>query len=160
MHQAGARALFGVDATYAIPNDAMAPALQVNDVVGATVHYGQLRRGDVVVFPIPAGVAGGKGLLIKRVIGLAGDTVAGAQNTITVNGVPLNEPYLAPGTDTTDFASATVAPGEVFVLGDNRAHSEDSRLFGPIPTSGIVAVAVKIVLPKGRAGPLPGSPRT
>ncbi len=81
---------------------------------------------------------------IKRIIGLPGDHVSIVDGHVYVNGVELNESYLAANTPTTttvaDF-EATVPAGSVFVLGDDRANSWDSRFYGPVPESSIVGRA-------------------
>jgi signal peptidase I len=101
----------------------------------------EVRRGDVVVLHVPAKVSGTNDLFIKRVIGLPGDHVAccNAKGRITVNGKPLNETYLYPGDppSRTRF-SVTVARGRIFVLGDHRNISVDSRKWGAVPASGVV----------------------
>ena len=110
------------------------------------------QRGDVVVFAPPAGFerAGGAPF-IKRVIGVAGDKVEIKGGEVFVDGKALIEPYLfadvpgqppeptAPGGS--GKATWTVATGELFVLGDHRAVSEDSRSFGTIPVSSVVGRA-------------------
>ena len=95
--------------------------------------------------------------LIKRVIGLPGDTVAceGAGHPITVNGQPINESsYLKPGTDPSDVAfTVRVTAGNIFVMGDNRSNSADSRYHtddgnnGLVPMSAVTGVAVAVIWP-------------
>ena len=101
----------------------------------------EVRRGDVVVLRVPAKVSGTNDLLIKRVIGLPGDHVAccNAQGRITVNGKALDETYLYPGDppSRTKF-SVTVGRGRIFVLGDHRNISVDSRKWGAVPARGVV----------------------
>jgi signal peptidase I len=90
---------------------------------------------------------------IKRVIGLPGDTVAccDAQDRILVNGQPLTEPY-AVGDNTASsralgFSSVRVPAGQLFVMGDNRGNSLDSRRYGFVPISSVVGRAVVVMLP-------------
>jgi len=94
--------------------------------------------------------------LVKRVIGLPGDHVAckGAGQPITVNGVALDEPYLADGAEPSEFAFDVVVPaGNMWVMGDNRQHSADSRWHqgepggGSVPIADVVGVAFVIVWP-------------
>jgi signal peptidase I len=156
----------------------------------------QLHRGDIIVFKDPGGwlfdVAPPKqsalqtaitdtftfvGLLpqdagehlIKRVIGLPGDHVAAAAagSPVTVNGVPLSEPYLAPGSIPSEIPfDVTVPPGELWVMGDNRQHSADSRYNlgrpgGPfVPMKDVVGVAFVKVWPFDRIGVLTNPART
>jgi len=95
------------------------------------------RRGDIVVLKIPEQ---GSEPLIKRVIGLPGETVAIHDGLVYIDGQPLKEPYLdrpTPG----QMPETVVPPLHVFVLGDNRAHSNDSRAFGPVPRRYIIGRA-------------------
>jgi len=95
------------------------------------------RRGDVVVLKSPQN---GSELLIKRVIGLPGETVTIHDGLVYIDGVPLAEPYLTQGT--AGYVEPTVVPPlHVYVLGDNRSFSNDSRSFGPVPLENIVGRA-------------------
>lgn len=106
-------------------------------------------RGQVIVFQPPAGVESGDYPFIKRIIGVAGDTVSLRDGTVYVNGTALDEPYLfrnAAGqiepTDPLGSATSwTVPAGDVFVMGDHREVSEDSRAFGPVPLSSVIGRA-------------------
>jgi signal peptidase I len=118
-----------------------------------TPHFDQYHRGDIVVFTPPANWAqpGDGTPYIKRVIGIGGDTVEVREDGfVYVNGIKLNEPYLyAEAPD--DAAQPTVstggqnrwviAPGELFVMGDHRERSADSRAFGPVPVSAVIGRA-------------------
>ncbi|ROS78380.1 signal peptidase I [Curtobacterium sp. PhB130] len=126
----------------------------VNELVPKAVG---LQRGDVVVFKDPGGWLG-PGLgddLIKRVIGLPGDTVSccDAQGRLQVNGHAVDEPYVLhdQGSDrvSTDFTE-TVPAGKIWVMGDNRYNSADSRVHGPVPESDIVGRAFVITWPISR----------
>ena len=90
------------------------------------------QRGDIVVFDLE----GAPIALIKRVIGLPGETVEIRNNQVWINGEPLDEPYLANGFQR-DYGPATVPPLHVLVMGDNRPASHDSRAFGPVPIEAI-----------------------
>jgi signal peptidase I len=108
------------------------------------------RRGQVVVFQPPEGVRDHKEPFIKRVIGLPGDTVEVRDDgQVYVNEVELAEPYLfrdsagvAEPTTASDEARWRVPDGDVFVMGDHRQASIDSRIFGPIPISSVIGRAV------------------
>lgn len=105
--------------------------------------FHQPERGDVIVFHEPD--QPGRDL-IKRVIGLPGDTVVLDGSSVTVDGVRLNEPYITqkfnPGAQT-----QTVPQNEYFVMGDNRPVSEDSRYFGFVPKDYIVGKAIMVYWP-------------
>lgn len=95
------------------------------------------RRGDVVVLRLPRDPSE---LLIKRVIALPGETVEIRDGAVWVDGQALDEPYLTQPT-LGHMAPLVVPEGHVFVLGDNRAYSNDSRAFGPVPLENIVGHA-------------------
>ena len=95
------------------------------------------QRGDVVVIRLHAQ---SDELLIKRVIGLPGDIVEIHDGRVFVNGQSLTEPYLA-GATTGFYAPTTIPPLQIFVLGDNRGFSNDSRSFGTIPLEDVVGRA-------------------
>ena len=91
------------------------------------------KRGDVVIFHAPGGPARD---FIKRVIGLPGDTVEVRQGAVYVNGKPLDEPYK--NRDSRTVAPIVVPAGNIFVMGDNRPFSNDSRAWGPVPISSMI----------------------
>jgi signal peptidase I len=109
------------------------------------VPGGTLRRGDVVIFRVPTRVSKTHALVVKRVIGLPGDRVGccDSRGQITVDGRALDETYLYPGDPPSRIRfSATVGKGQVWVMGDHRNISVDSREWGAIPASGIVGRVV------------------
>ncbi|HEY76087.1 MAG TPA: signal peptidase I [Thermoflexia bacterium] len=105
------------------------------------------RRGDVVVLRNP----GGEGLLIKRVVALPGEEVAVQEGHVIIDGRPLEEPWSVQ-VGGADLPPTTVPPDHVFVLGDNRPHSNDSRTFGPVPIDQIVGRAWLIYWPLDQVG--------
>jgi signal peptidase I len=156
---------------YYIPSESMVPQLKVGDrVVVSKLSYRlhKPRRGDIIVFDAPPGATGlkteskGKGVprvarnvleavglrqpsteeFIKRVIGLPGDTVEGRNGKVYVNGLELVEPYLHGNVTTSDFGPVKVPKGRLWLMGDNRDNSEDSRVFGTVPESTVVGRAV------------------
>jgi signal peptidase I len=105
-------------------------------------------RGDVVVFTPPPAWTSGPEPYIKRVIGEPGDRVEIRKGMVFVNGVALDEPYLYTGADgkpepTTPGVDGTwtIGADELFVMGDHRMESADSRSFGPIPISSVIGRA-------------------
>ena len=159
---------------YEIPSRSMENTIMPGDRVitsKLTPRYFDLERGDIVVFKDPANWLSDEqtnaplgGYLIKRLIGLPGDTVAcaGAGQPVTVNGVAIDESdYLREGVDPSAFPfSVTVSEGHVFVMGDNRANSADSRAHqndganGLVPIDDVVGVGLCRYWPLNRVGPL------
>jgi signal peptidase I len=146
----------GVVQAFSIPSVSMERTLLVGDRVlvnklsarGHTPHH-----GDVVVFKRPPHEeAAAIKDLIKRVIGLPGDTVSAEDGALYLNGKRLREPYLEPGTRTVIDSAVTVPAGKVFVMGDNRTQSRDSRFFGPITIKSIIGKAFIRVWPPNRIG--------
>ncbi|WP_415504003.1 signal peptidase I, partial [Actinomyces slackii] len=168
---------------YEIPSGSMETTLQAGDQVAVTMYDStHIERGDVVVFVDPDGwldtaePTGIRGLfqdlletirllpkdtghhLIKRVIGMPGDhVVADGQGSLSVNGVQIDEPYLKPGHSASNVAFDVVVPeGHVWVMGDNRSNSSDSRFHrgdahgGFVPLSNVVGVAKAVIWPIGR----------
>jgi signal peptidase I len=140
-----------------IPSESMEPTLSPGDRVlvnKLSYHFHPIHRGDIVVFKAPPGEASDPTIkdLIKRVIGLPGDTIEERDGKVWINDKPLNEPYLAADTPTTSLTKHVVAPGQYFVLGDNRTNSKDSRFIGAIPESLIVGRAFVRVWPLSSIG--------
>ncbi|MEL7209842.1 MAG: signal peptidase I [Actinomycetota bacterium] len=147
---------FLVQAFY-IPSGSMEPTLNVGDrVLVNKLSYDlhDVNRGDLVVFERPDGAQGDIKDLIKRVIALPGETVEIRGGTVLVDGRVLEEPYLADGEVLADFAAVDVPEGTVFVMGDNRDDSNDSRKFGPIDQDNIVGRAFFRVWPLTELGTL------
>jgi signal peptidase I len=147
---------FLIQAFY-IPSPSMTPTLAVNDRVlvnKLSYKMHDIHRGDIVVFLRPKSEQADLQIkdLIKRVVGLPGDTVESRDGALYVNGHKLIEPYLPPGTQTDGLDPTVVPPGKVFVMGDNRTNSKDSRVFGPIPQSDVVGRAFVRVWPFSHLG--------
>jgi signal peptidase I len=128
-----------------------------------TPRWAPYERGDIVVFQPPE-TAPGEAVVpfIKRVIGLPGETVELRNGKVFVDGVELDEPYIfeesgvPQPTDPTDGETEWVIPdGRLFVMGDHRRNSSDSRSFGPIEISGVIGRAWLRYWPFDRFGPLP-----
>ena len=118
-------------------------------------------RGDIIVFDPPNG---DNKPYIKRVIGTAGETVEIHDGNVYVNGIKLDEPYIRAGiTDcgTTERSSPILVRRlscrkvDVFVLGDNRRNSSDSRVFGPVPIDNIIGKAIVTYWPLEDVGRVP-----
>jgi len=108
------------------------------------------RRGDIVVIDMPEA---GPELLIKRVIALPGETLSSRGGKVVINDEALDEPYVThPGGR--DIAEQVVPPLHVFVMGDNRQFSNDSRNFGPVPIDNIIGRAWFSYWPLERWGPV------
>jgi signal peptidase I len=142
-------------AAYWVPTESMVPTLEVGDRVFANkfiYRFAEPERGDIVVFE---DVEGGEEDLIKRVVGVAGDRVRVVNGVLSVNEEPQNEPYLNRGIpDGSFFGPTRLSEGEVFVMGDNRANSADSRVFGPLPIENIEGEAFVRFWPPSRIGVL------
>ncbi|NOY56480.1 MAG: signal peptidase I [Actinobacteria bacterium] len=162
-----------------IPSGSMRHTLEIGDRVlvnKLSYTWSEPRRGDVVVFEPPWGqtrdaeplfdalvrhVGESLGLqspdiedLIKRVIAVGGETVEIRDNQVLINGVPIAEPYVYPGSHMPDYGPVTIPEGKVLVMGDNRDHSKDGRVFGPIPVDSIVGKAFVRIWPLNRLGRL------
>lgn len=141
-----------------IPSESMEPTLKVGDRVlvnKLSDDLGDVRRGHIIVFGRPTNEPPSEiDDLIKRVVALPGEVVEGRDGMLYIDGFPLEEPYLPAGTITQPFAPVTVPEGHLFVMGDNRGDSRDSRAFGPIDAELIVGRAVVTVWPLGRVGTL------
>ena len=155
-----------------IPSGSMKETLQINDRVlvnKLAYRIGDVSRGDVIVFDDPrggfddddestvgalirnlaesVGLSTPKSEFIKRVIALPGETIQIEDGTLMIDGVPLVEDYLQPLLRMPDFGPETVPPDFMFVMGDNRNSSQDSRFFGPIPMDDVVGKAFTIIWP-------------
>ncbi len=108
-----------------------------------TPHFDSYKRGDIVVFT-PPGASPGSTPFIKRVIGLPGDTVDLRNGHVIINGQQISEPYVYPGQTTEPLNGQdhwVVPPGDIFVMGDHREESSDSRVFGPVPIRNVIGRA-------------------
>jgi signal peptidase I len=111
-----------------------------------------IKRGDVVAFQHAVGGDGGQ-VYVKRVIGTAGDSVAIVRGIVVVDGRPLAEPYVSLR-DGASMRAQVVPADSLFVLGDNRGASDDSRAFGSVPRTSVIGRAAFVVWPFNRAGPI------
>ena len=114
-----------------------------------SVRLHPIARGDVVAFF--HGEGDGRRLYLKRVVALPGEAVAIAGGVVTVNGRPLAEDY-ATTNDGAVLAVHQVGAGSIFLLGDNRTDSDDSRAFGPVEESSVIGRAVLVIWPVQHVG--------
>ena len=139
---------------FAITTGSMDPTLKVGDSALATKFAYRLtepERGDVVLFEAPEDGAP----TIKRVVGISGDTVAVRDGVLFVNGEKTREDYVDYGlTDATFFGPTDVPEGHVYVMGDNRSNSLDSRSYGPVPETDLLGEISLRIWPLERAGTL------
>jgi signal peptidase I len=149
---------FVIEAFY-IPSKSMLPTLEIGDRVFVNkfiYRFHEPKRDDIIVFKsIGDSTEGGQEDLIKRVVGLPGDEISVQDGVLFVNGERQEEPYVNPRLpDTSSFAPMTVPKGEVFLMGDNRADSRDSRFFGAVPFENIEGEAFIIFWPPGHIKPI------
>ncbi|MHB1488634.1 MAG: signal peptidase I [Acidimicrobiales bacterium] len=141
---------------YYIPSGSMIPTLAIGDrilvnKVAYDIHG--VHRGDIVVFAKPPRDVGDPGVkdLVKRVIGLPGETISSASGHVLINGHALNEPYLPTGIAFGPPIQTQVIPANhYFMMGDNRGDSKDSRYFGPVARSLFVGHVFMRVWPLSR----------
>jgi signal peptidase I len=172
---------FVIQAFY-IPSESMVPTLEVGDRVFVSKFMfdgGDIARGDVIVFENPnaaelpdrSGISSvlhwlGEGIglaqpenedFIKRVIALPGETIEIRHDVVSINGKPLDEPYLtqAARDSTGDYPLHTVPNDALFVMGDNRANSADSRYgLGFVPLDKVIGKAFVVIWPPSQMGGL------
>jgi signal peptidase I len=134
-----------------IPSSSMEPTLKIDDKVlvnKLSYKFHDINRGDIVVFERPPGETDPKIKdLIKRVIGLPGDSIEAHDGHVFVDGRLLKEPYLPVGLEIRPLARQTVPSNSIFVMGDNRPASKDSTVFGPISKKLVVGRAFLRVWP-------------
>jgi signal peptidase I len=166
-------------AAFYIPSGSMESTLNISDrvlVEKVSYRFGDIERGDVIVFvhdeagvepaspsnPVTGFFSSlGQAIgvvppsdrdFIKRVIGLPGDTITCTKGRLIRNGVQVDEPYLDPGITTDGCQTTKVGSGELFVMGDNRTNSQDSRSFGVIHRSEVVGRAFVRIWPLNHTG--------
>jgi signal peptidase I len=140
-------------AAYWVPTESMVPTLLVGDRVFANkfiYRFAEPERGDIVVFE---DVEGGEDYLIKRVVAVAGDRVRVVNGVLRVNGETQEEPYVEPQLPNGSvYGPERLPEGNVFVMGDNRGNSADSRVFGLLPVENIEGEAFVRFWPPSRIG--------
>jgi signal peptidase I len=161
---------------FVIPTASMQPTLAVGQRVlvnRLAYDFTSPHRGDIVVFHPPSSLTCAANVpssepcprgdgqpssqyFVKRVIGLPGDRISISDGHPVINGTPLwNEPYITACVDGSGCSfphAMTVPPGEYFMLGDNRGDSDDSRYWGPVPSSWIIGQVFATYWPLNRIG--------
>jgi signal peptidase I len=142
---------------FRIPSASMVPTLEVGDRVLANkfiYRFTEPARGDVVLFDSVE--EGSEDTLIKRVAGVEGDEIRVQGGTLFVNGETQDEPYLNQyiPDQSTPYGPETVPKEHVFVLGDNRGNSGDSRVFGPVPVENVKGEGFLVFWPPTHIGPV------
>lgn len=139
---------FGINAVSArvrVDGFSMRPTLQDGEYIlinKLAYKLGEPMRGDIVVFVFPVNPEED---LIKRIIGLPGDTITVQDGVLSINGVVVNEPYINAPPAYSD--TWQVSEGNLFVLGDNRNDSRDSHQWGLLPIENVIGRAVLIYWP-------------
>lgn len=133
---------------YRVDGPSMTPTLLNHEYIlvdKAQYLIGSPQRGDVIVFKWPRDTSED---FVKRVIGVPGDTVrVSADGQVTVDGTPINEPYVNDLTNPYQPNTWTLSANQYFVLGDNRGDSSDSRDWGPVPSSDVIGRAEVVYWP-------------
>ncbi len=123
-----------------VPSPSMYPTIEVHDqfLSNKTAYwFHKPQRYDIVVFKPPA-AAGFNGDFVKRIIGLPGEKIRVNGGVVYINDQPLKEPYITPDRAPVDTFNTYIIPDDqVFVMGDNRNNSKDSRYWGPLPIKNI-----------------------
>jgi signal peptidase I len=135
-----------------IPSGSMEPTLLTGDriiVSKFTYHFREPERGDVIVFRYPRDP---DRAFVKRLVALGGETVAIRDDRLYIDGVQVVEGYLPENGSYSDFGPAKVPVGSFFMLGDNRANSDDSRVWGFLDEELLIGKAVAVYWPVGRIG--------
>jgi signal peptidase I len=155
---------------YRIPSSSMEPTLhcarpasgclaRFSDRVLANrfiFHFRNPKRGEIVVFDVPQlaeARCGAGGVFVKRIIGLPGELWEERHGYVYINGKRLDEPYIKP--DRRDFMNhhpVKIDPGNYFMMGDNRASSCDSRVWGTVPRKNIIGKVFAVYWPPNRIG--------
>jgi signal peptidase I len=141
---------------YRIPSESMVPTLEVGDRILANkfiYHFTDPKKGDIIVFDSVD--EEDDQTLVKRVVGVAGDEIQVEDGVLFVNGEAQNEPYLNQELPFRGSYGPTEVPeGHIFVMGDNRGNSADSRVFGPLPLENVKGEAFVRFWPISKIGSL------
>ncbi|MGM9999627.1 MAG: signal peptidase I [Candidatus Bruticola sp.] len=138
--------------SFYIPSESMVPTLKVNDYILVNRFIYQMAkpsRGEIIVFHPPHVENPEETDFIKRVVAVENDVVEVAGGVLYLNGLPQDEPFIKEEIES-DFPAYRVPKDHVFVMGDNRNNSDDSRYWGPLPLKNVVGKAFVIFWPISR----------
>lgn len=144
--------------TFYIPSVSMVPTLEVGDrivVSKISTSIGTIHRGDVIVFARPPRESCGGGDvtdLVKRVIGLPGETISNRGDTILINGKAIVQRWKTTRPLGRDIGIVKIPKGQYFMMGDNRSASCDSRYWGTLPDRYVVGKVIMRIWPLSRIG--------
>ena len=136
---------------YVVPSGSMIPTLQIGDRIVVNKLSYTIHRGDIVVFNRAPGDHDPQfPVLVKRVIGLPGETISSVGDTILIDGKPIAQPWLPKLTGACFQASANIPStaipaGQYFVMGDCRGDSDDSRSWGTVPAGNIIGTVIAVI---------------
>ena len=141
--------------SFFVPSGSMLPTLQIGDRIMVTKVAYTIHRGDIIVFRrTPADTSTTDADLVKRVIGLPGETISSRGAIVLINGKPLAEPWLPRligncAETAENIPTTRIAPRHYFMMGDCRGDSDDSRAWGTVPASYVVGKVLVIVWRSG-----------
>lgn len=145
--------------TFYIPSVSMVPTLEVGDriiVSKVSTSLGTIHRGDIIVFARPPRESCGGGSdvtdLVKRVIGLPGETISSRGNTIFINGKALRQHWETTAPLGREIGTVKIPKGQYFMMGDNRSASCDSRYWGTLPKRYVVGKVILRIWPLSHLG--------
>lgn len=137
--------------SFVVPSGSMLPTLQVGDEIAVDKLSSTIHRGDIVVFNrAPGDHDRAYPVLVKRVIGLPGETISSIGETVLINGRPLAQPWEPRLTgacveSSADIPLTKIPQGHYFVMGDCRGDSDDSRYWGTVPQANIIGKVSAVI---------------
>ncbi len=137
--------------SFSVPSGSMSPTLQVGDRITVDKLHSTIQRGDIVVFQrVPADTEKQDADLVKRVVGLPGETISSIGDAVLINGMPLAQPWLPSlvgqcAETSANIPTTTIAPDHYFMMGDCRGDSFDSRYWGTVPGSYVIGKVDAVV---------------